>query len=307
MATPSEKLAHSLKVLHQLQAQGVVAIRSADLSRTHRERLLKNGFLQEVIKGWYIPSRPDETAGESTAWYTSFWKFCASYLKSRFADAWCLSPEQSLFLHTENWRVPPQLLVRSPKANNNITALPHETALLDVRGAIPAAKDTTEKDGLRLFSLPAALLSCSERSFIQNPNELRTALSMIRDSSEVLGLLLEGGHSTVAGRLAGAFRNIGKDTLADEILDTMHATGYGVREKNPFKQDSVISLCSREQSPYVNRIRLMWQAMREVVIQHFPAKSQRSMDHKSYLKQLADAYTTDAYHSLSIEGLPCEC
>ena len=24
-----------------------------DLSRTHRERLLRNGFLQEVIEGWY--------------------------------------------------------------------------------------------------------------------------------------------------------------------------------------------------------------------------------------------------------------
>lgn len=71
MATPSEKLAKSLEVLHQLQEQGVAAIRSVDLTRMHRERLCKNGFLQEVIKGCYISVRPDETAGESTAWYTS--------------------------------------------------------------------------------------------------------------------------------------------------------------------------------------------------------------------------------------------
>jgi len=38
------------------------------------ERLLRNGFLQEVIKGWYIPSRPDEVKRESTAWYASFWR-----------------------------------------------------------------------------------------------------------------------------------------------------------------------------------------------------------------------------------------
>ena len=25
-----------------------------DLSRTHRERLLRNGFLREVMKGWLI-------------------------------------------------------------------------------------------------------------------------------------------------------------------------------------------------------------------------------------------------------------
>lgn len=68
MAKPSEKLAESLEVLHALQERGVVAIRSFDLTRTHRERLRQNGFLQEVIKGWYIPARPDETAGESSAW-----------------------------------------------------------------------------------------------------------------------------------------------------------------------------------------------------------------------------------------------
>jgi len=81
MASPSEKLAESLEVLHELQERGVVAIRSGDLTRTHRERLCKSGFLQEVIKGWYVPARPDETPGESTAWYASFWNFCAAYLQ----------------------------------------------------------------------------------------------------------------------------------------------------------------------------------------------------------------------------------
>ncbi len=74
MAKPSEKLAESLEVLHQLQERGMVAIRSGDLTRTHRERLCQNGFLQEVIKGWYIPARPDETTGESTSWYACGWR-----------------------------------------------------------------------------------------------------------------------------------------------------------------------------------------------------------------------------------------
>jgi hypothetical protein len=60
MARPPKKLAQSLEVLRNLPtAEGAGAIRARDLSRTHRERLLRNGFLQEVIKGWYIPSRPD--------------------------------------------------------------------------------------------------------------------------------------------------------------------------------------------------------------------------------------------------------
>ena len=58
--TQSEKLAQSLEQLRELQKNGIVAIRSRDLTRTHLNRLTKNGFLKEVIKGWYIPCRPDE-------------------------------------------------------------------------------------------------------------------------------------------------------------------------------------------------------------------------------------------------------
>src|SRR5215467_4918351 len=106
MATPSEKLAESLEILHGLQnANGAAAIRARDMTRTHRERLLRHGFLREVIKGWYIPSRPDEVRGESTAWYASFLRFAAVYLETRFGKNWSLSPEQSLSLQAGNWTV----------------------------------------------------------------------------------------------------------------------------------------------------------------------------------------------------------
>jgi len=57
MPSAAEKLASSLEELETLQSGGSIAIRSKDMSRTHRERLLKAGFLKEVMKGWYIPSR----------------------------------------------------------------------------------------------------------------------------------------------------------------------------------------------------------------------------------------------------------
>ena len=45
MASPSEKLAQSLEILHGLQnANGAAAIRARDMTRTHRERLMANGF-----------------------------------------------------------------------------------------------------------------------------------------------------------------------------------------------------------------------------------------------------------------------
>jgi hypothetical protein len=302
MASPHEKLAQSLEALRVLQKRGVVAVRSADLTRTHRERLFKNGFLQEVMKGWYIPAHPDKAGGESTAWYALFWDFCAAYLQERFGTKWSLSPEQSLLLHAGNMTVPRQLLVRSPKARNRITTLPYDTSLLDTRAALPGAGHIVEQDGLRLFSIPAGLASCRAGFFRQNATDARAALAMVRDSSDVLAWLLEGGRTTIAGRLAGAFRNIGRDRIAGDIVKTMNAADHVIREKDPFEDTFNFILPKQEQSPYVNRISLMWQQMREPVLKQFPVAPGQPSNVAAYLKAADDIYVTDAYHSLSIEG-----
>lgn len=302
MATPSEKLATSLEALKSLQSSGKVAIRSADLSRTDRERLLANGFLQEVMKGWYVVASPDEARGESTAWYAAFWGFCSTYLDERFGDSWCLAPEQSLSLHSGNLSVPNQLLIRHPKAGNKVVNLPHGTSLLDIRASLPVAEHYQQKNGMRLFSLESAFVSCSANFFAQHPTDARAALSMLPDASSLLALLLEGGHSTIAGRMAGAFRNIGRSRIADDIISTMTKAGYSIRENDPFEGKPVLTLAKRELSPYVNRIRLMWEVMREAVIENFPAAPQTLLNPAEYMKQIEDVYANDAYHSLSIEG-----
>ena len=302
MTSPHEKLAESLEALSALQDHGVVVVRSGDLTRTHQERLVKNGFLQEVMKGWYISVRPDEATGESTAWYASFWGFCAVYLQERFGTNWSLSPEQSLLLHVGNMTVPRQLLVRSPKARNKITRLPHDTSLFDTRAALPGVGQIAEKEGLRLFSVPAGLVSCGSGFFRQNATDARAALAMVRHASDVLSLLLEGGRTTVAGRLAGAFRNIGRDRIAGDIVKTMRTADFDIRESDPFEDTINLILPVREQSPYVNRIRLIWHQMREPILKQFPAAPGRPFDIAAYLKAADDIYVTDAYHSLSIEG-----
>lgn len=303
MATPYEKLAKSLEILHSLQSpNGAAAIRARNLTRTHRERLLKNGFIEEVIKGWYIPSRPDEVRGESTGWYTSFWRFAAVYLETRFRKNWSLSPEQSISIHAGNWTVPRQLSMRSPKGTNTVTKLPHGTSLFELQATLPPTTDRTEKDGLRLYSLEAALIGASPRYFLKYATDARTALGMIRDASGLLARLLEGGHSTIAGRLAGAFRNGGRTTVADEIVATMSAAGYAVRESDPFQDQPVIRLHARETSPYVNRIGILWQKMRGPVIEAFPKAPGLPRNARTYIKHVEEAYVTDAYHSLSIEG-----
>jgi len=304
MASPSEKLAASLDVLQRLQVQGLVGIQSSALSRTHRERLLQHGFLQEVMRGWYVPARPDETAGESTAWYASFWRFCAAYLDTRMGQAWCLSPEQSLLLHAENWTVPRQLLVRAPRGRNQITTLPFGTSLLEVRSALPEPHEAAQKDGQRVFTLPAALVAASPAFFASNATDARAALAIVRDASDVLAKLLAGGHSVIAGRLAGAFRNIGRADIAEEIVRTMKAAGYDVREHDPFAAVSPVLFTRREPSPGVNRLRLMWQNMRLSVLENFPRAPGmgRTQSAADYMQQVEEIYTADAYHSLSIEG-----
>ncbi len=302
MATPSEKLAQSLEILRQQQSRGIITIRSRDLSRTHRERLIKNGFLQEVIKGWYIPSRPDEPSGESTVWYASFWDFCATYLNQRFGKVWCLSPEQSLLLHAENWTVPQQLLARSPKGDNKIIQFPFGTSLLSIRYVMQKKIDIEEKKGLRIFSLSSALATCSSQFFTQYPTDARAVLAMIRDASELLPILLEGGHSTIAGRLVGAFRNIANNKIADDLSKTMQSAGYDIRENDPFESATAILFSHRARSPYVNRVRILWHEMRKDIIERFPKPPTRSIKLQEYLKNVDEKYVTDAYHSLSIEG-----
>jgi hypothetical protein len=114
---------------------------------------------------------------------------------------------------------------------------------------------------------------------------------MVRDASDLLSRLL-AGHTIIAGRLAGAFRNIGRDRIA----------GYAVWESDPFTDKPSLSLPTRETSPYVNRIRLLWEKMREPIIARFPEAPGKPRNMAAYLKRVNDTYLTDAYHSLSIEG-----
>ena len=156
------------------------------------------------------------------------------------------------------------------KEEINQTALPFGTSLFDVRYKMPREDNIVEKDGLRLYSVPAALVSCPEHLFRQASTEVRAAMAMVKDASDVLALLLEGGHSTIAGRLAGAFRNAGRDRIADQIIRTMKTAGFTLLESDPFENKPSNILDTKEASPYVNRIRLMWQEMRKPIIERFP-------------------------------------
>ncbi|MDR3526074.1 MAG: Fic family protein [Rhizomicrobium sp.] len=301
MATPNEKLAASLAVLQALQRRGRV-FRSNEISRVHRERLVKNGFLLEVAKGWLISSSPGTAKGDSTPWFASFWEFCAQYCDDRFGAEWHLSPEQSLLLHAENTIIPAQLVVYSPKGTNNTIKLLFDTSIYGLKQRMPAKADLVEREGLRLFSPAAALIRVPEAFFARNPVETQIVLSHVKDASVVLNLLLEEGRSVVAGRLAGAFRRIGRDDVADEIVSTMKSVGYVIRESDPFAPEQTFGALVIAALPIVGRIHALWEATRGVVVDTFPKSPGLPKKPGDYLRFVDDIYASDAYHSLSIEG-----
>ncbi len=303
MTTPNEKLAVSLEELRRLQADGARVFASSQLDRTARERLVKAGFLQEVMRGWLISASPTARDGDTTPWFASFWEFCHRYGEDRFAGAWHLSPEQSLLLHAENTVIPKQVILHSPAANNNRIELPYGTSFFVLKQKdMPPARDLEVRHGLRVFRVEAALMRAAPGFFAQHSVEARVILGGIRDPSELLSRLLEGGHAVIAGRLAGAFRHLGQGAIADEIVTTMRSAFFDVREKDPFDADPGSAPAVRSASPIVARLQALWASSREAVLAELPEARGLPRDRAAYLRRVDGVYKLDAYHSLSIEG-----
>ncbi|TGV15186.1 Fic family protein [Mesorhizobium sp. M8A.F.Ca.ET.173.01.1.1] len=301
MAKPHEKLAESLATLQGLQAGGRRIFKSQEITRVHRERLLQNGFLREVIKGWLMSTGPQAQEQDTTPWYASFWEFCAMYCNERFGKAWYLSPEQSLLLHAEATAIPPQVVISSPYGGNNKIGLLFGTSLYDLK-IKDMPENLTEKNGLRLFPVNAALVRVPEAFFQRYPIEAQVAMASLRSVSGVLGLLLDGGHSSIAGRLAGAFRRIGRDAFSDEIVGAFKAASYDIRESDPFDGQVGVTAITSGAPPIVTRLHAIWESQRDAVAEIFPKAPGLPSDKDSYMKFVEDIYESDAYHSLSIEG-----
>jgi hypothetical protein len=177
------------------------------------------------------------------------------------------------------------------------------TALYYLKQAeMPPAANVSVKDGLRLFSPAAALVKAPEAFFTRNPIETQVVLAGIRDASDGLHHLLNGGRSAKAGQIAGAFRRIGRPRIADEIVKTMKSAGYDVRESDPFAPEQSISVLPAATAPIVGCMQAMWESMRGVVVETLPKAPGLPRNRKKYLRFLDDIYKSDAYHSLSIEG-----
>lgn len=302
MATHAEKLVTSRKILSNLiRESNTTVFRSIEFSRVHRERLVQAGFLVEIINGWLLVADPTKQAGESTLWYANFWNFLSVFLEERFGNNYCLSSESSLALQVGSTAIPAQVTIITGKASGQTVELPFNTSLFlyqDIKN-LPEKRET--KNGLQVMMLPEAITRLTKTYFAEHPIEAGVALSLIRDSSELLFYLLGRGQTTIAGYLAGAYRHMNRDDMAIRILESMTAAGHKVLVENPFTKP-VASLPTLKASPYANRLQALWFHYRKEVVERFPVAPGLPKNGKAYLSAVDEHYVNDAYNSLSIEG-----
>ena len=226
MATPGEKLVTSLEVMNHLEHKSV--IRSSQISRVHRERLVQNGYLMDVAKGW-VTTRPSINDGSSTPWFDSYWTFVSAYLNDRFGEDYCLSSESSLQLHTGSTIIPSQLVAVVKAKGTQQLKLPFETSLLIYSDPKNFPANKSRLNNLWVMDLPATLCKVAPSFFKQNPSVAELALRMVRDSSDILRILLESGSISAAARLAGAYRFLGFKRTAKQIVRSMETSGYPLK------------------------------------------------------------------------------
>jgi len=300
---PNEKLAGALRALKRLQDKHNGVIESRDLKEAHRAILVEEGFLRQIMKGWYVCANPRDREGDSTAWYASFWSFLSGYLGKRFGKRYCLNVEASLLLHTRSTVIPRQITVIAKEGGASVLDLPHDTSLLIYTGEKNVPRNRVEVNGLQVFPLPDTLCKLGPQSFRNHPREAEIALNMIRDPGELLTVLLAGdGMVAAAGRLAGALRFAGRIDEAQRIAHTMKLSKYDIRASNPYAIAAPTLGYSRERSPYVMRLQSLWAGWRADVLAEFPPPPGFAQSAGDYLGRLDDRYGVDAYNSLSIEG-----
>jgi hypothetical protein len=293
------QLAAALERVHQAAQDAV--IQTHEMSRPDRELLLAKGWLQEIIRGWYLLTTPDAKMGDTALWQSSFWAFLAAYLRARFKERYCLSAESSLDLHTGKMGTPKQVVVWAETGGNSKVALPSGASIFMHGNADRLPPATEVVNGVRVFPLALSLARTTPTFFRLDPLTAEIALKMVR-RDELARALLTEWNAAAAGRLIGALSEVGRNADAKSITADLEAAGYKFSPENPFEQPPVLGSMTKVEWPHVGRIVALWQKMREPLLAVRPKPPKAPPSLEIYLKQANGAYARDAYNSLSIEG-----
>jgi hypothetical protein len=274
------------------------------LPRADREMLRQAGYLKLIVKGWYFLVRPGVDAGESTAWYASFWNFLATYLIERFGVDYCLNAIASVELQVGTTTVPRQVVAVTAHGGKTLLSLPHETSVLVYEDAKSLPAEVVSVDGLRVMPLAHALCRLPPVYFRSNPVNAELALRKLQDVGALIRVVLDARSPALAGRFAGAYAFLGDETKVRAIESAAQAAGIPVKRENPFDQaEPALASGRRMISPYAGRIQAMFRSMRDPVLSVFDGIHPVPVrDTATCLKGIDKVYIHDAYNSLSIEG-----
>lgn len=298
---PHQQLAEALALAKKASRDSI--IKTGDLEASARTLLLKAGCLLEIIKGWYLLTKPGSD-GTSTAWFGGFWAFLSHYLSDRFgADGYCLGAESSLNLHAGENTIANQIVVTTKKTSNQTLELPHSTSLLLYTDAKNFSEQVEDRNGVNIMPLPIALVRASPSYFQNKSRNIELLLKCVPSVSEISRVLLSKQAVSSAARIAGAYAALEDSQKTNQIVQDMEAAGYTIKPTNPFlNYEPTLRGIDRLLSPHAGRIKVLWQAMRSVVLENFPTAPGIHEKPQTSIRLINEIYSQDAYHSLSIEG-----
>lgn len=299
---PTDAIAAALfRVRSITDSKGVQIVQSDEMIRADREVLLATGWLQEIIRGWYMLVRPDVATGDTAAWYANFWDFARLYLHDRFSDIYCLSAESSLDLHIENPTIPKQMIAIT-KQGTGLRSLMHGTSFMIYADEKNFPTEITQKQGINVMSLAYALCKAAPTYFRNYPRNAELALRLIKTPDELSRVIIRYGLKTAASRIVGAYQFLNDPQAAATIKNDLAIVGMLITPNNPFQETAPLLITTRLKSPYAGRIHAMWTEARKTIVNHFPEPLGLPKNTKEYLHHIDEIYQYDAYNSLSIEG-----
>jgi hypothetical protein len=299
MSTPQQELAAALKRVRE-NATGEV-VRGPDIAPRDRLMLAKRGFLVPIIRGWYALTTPQAQPGDTTFWHAHFWGFASAYLRRRFGTAYCLSAENSMDLWTCNTQTPRRLVIITNKGGSFKLDLLNRTSFLFYPDAKNVPAETELRQGVQVMPVALALVRVTPSFFRHSSMAAEIALRMVRPDDLSRMLLSDTSFRAAAGRLIGAFRHCGLNEIAEKLAADLRGAGLDFAENDPFEAPPNLPVGLLFASPYVGRLKALWQHMRPAVQANFP-QAPGAPDAEAYLKRVEEIYTHDAYNSLSIEG-----
>ncbi|MFC1589436.1 Fic family protein [Pseudomonadota bacterium] len=302
------------KTEHQLLAEALAEARgyavgnivhSKNIKAKQQALLVKHGYLKRIIKGWYLFDADVSAlkAGESALWYESLWSFIGQYLTARFNDDYWLGAEASLDIWTDNNSLAAQIVVFVSNGAENIIQLPNNMSLL-ITSSKSRPEGLVEFRSVNVYSLEVALAKSTPACFKNNPLSMQVALRNANFDKLVEALLRLKNLASV-GRIIGAYDALGMRAESKKLETIMSGVFANIKPVNPFEIAPVILGEERKEAASAGRIRIMWQQMRQSVLDGFSYSPEfdfysRPLDET--LDMIAELYVRDAYNSLSIEG-----